>query len=80
MPWLYKSLCEKNEARACVNDVDEEILKYCQVFAKRIKPLHPQPQLSDPSNLVEGHKMVKYYLLQWVEVWRHMLYTSTFNK
>ena len=39
-------LREKNEARA-INNVDEAMLEYCRVFAKQIKPLPPEPKLSD---------------------------------
>ena len=46
---INKRLPEKNEARACINNVDEAMPEYYQVFAKQIKP-----QLSDfyhPSNI-----------------------------
>ena len=36
-----------NETRANINHVDESILEYYRVFAKRIKPLPSEPQLSD---------------------------------
>ena len=47
LDFINKKLHEKNEARACINNVDEAVLEYCQVFAKQIKPLPPEPQLSD---------------------------------
>ena len=35
------------EARAYFKNVDEAMLEYYRVFAKKIKPLPPQPELSD---------------------------------
>ena len=40
-------LPQKNEAKACINSVDEAIARYYQVFANRIKSLSPESQLSD---------------------------------
>ena len=48
-------LREKNEARA-INNVDEAMLEYCRVFAKQMKPLPPEPQLSDFYHLSEEQK------------------------
>ena len=42
-----KILRENNEARAYINNVDEAMLEYYRVFSKQIKPLPPEPQLSD---------------------------------
>ena len=42
-----KEYVKKNEARAYINNVDEALLEYYRVFAKKIKPLPPEPQLSD---------------------------------
>ena len=47
LDFINKRLREKNEARAYINNVDEAMLEYYQVFAKQIKPLPPEPQLSD---------------------------------
>ena len=50
MKWLdfiSKRLREKNEARAYISNADDAILKYYQLFAKNIKPLPPEPQLSN---------------------------------
>ena len=38
---------KKTEARAYINNVDEAMLEYYRVFAKQIKPLPPEPKLSD---------------------------------
>ena len=37
--FINKRLRERNEARACINNVDEAMLGYYQVFAKQIKLL-----------------------------------------
>ena len=43
---MNKRLREKNEARTYHN-VDEAMLGYYRVFAKRLKPLPPEHELSD---------------------------------
>ena len=47
LDFINKRLREKNEARAYINNVDEAMLEYYRVFAKQIKPLPPELQLSD---------------------------------
>ena len=44
---INKRLCERNQARAYIENVDEAMLQYYRVFAKEIKPLPPKPVLSD---------------------------------
>ena len=56
LDFINKRLCEKNEARAYINNVDEAMLEYYRVFAKQIKPLSPEPQLSDFYHLSEIQK------------------------
>ena len=59
MKWLdfiNKRLREKNEARVYINNVDEAMLEYYRVFAKQIKPLTTQPQLSDCYHRSESQK------------------------
>ena len=45
--FINKKLREQNKARAYVNDTNEAILEYYQVFTKQVKPLPPEAQLSD---------------------------------
>ena len=47
LDFVNKRLREKNEVRAYINNVDEAVLKYYRVFGKKIKPLPPEPGLSD---------------------------------
>ena len=47
LDFINRRLREKNEAKACTNNVDEAMLEYYRVFAKQIKPLPLEPQLSD---------------------------------
>ena len=56
------------------------MLEYCRAFAKQIKPLPPELELSDFYHLSEPQKMAKNYLLQWVQALQHMPYKSTLNK
>ena len=53
---FIKRLREINEARACVNNANEAMLEYYRVFAKQIKPLPPEPKLSDFYHLSEAQK------------------------
>ena len=47
LDFINKSLREKNEARVYINNIDRAMLEYYRVFTKQIKPLPPEPQLSD---------------------------------
>ena len=47
LDFINKWLQKMNKAKACINNADKAMLKYYQTFTKRIKPLHPEPQLSD---------------------------------
>ena len=51
-----KDYTKKNEARAYINNVDEAMLEYYREFAKQIKPLPLEPQLSDFYHSSEGQK------------------------
>ena len=45
---INKRLRKRNEARAYIKNVDEAMLEYYRVFAKKkIKPLPPEPEISD---------------------------------
>ena len=47
LDFINKRLHEKNEARAYINNADEEMLEDYRVFGKRLKPMPPESQLSD---------------------------------
>ena len=51
--FINKRLCEKNEARAYINNVDEAMLEYYRVFTK---PLPSEPELSDFYHPSKTHK------------------------
>ena len=53
---MNKRVREKNEARTYINNVDEARLEYYRVFAKQIKPLLPESELSDFCHLSENQK------------------------
>ena len=53
---INKRLRERNEARAYIKNVDEAMLGYYRVFAKKIKPLPPEPELSDFYHPSEAQK------------------------
>ena len=56
LDFINKRLREKNEARTYINSVDEAMLEYYQVFAKKTKPLPPKPELSDFYHPTENQK------------------------
>ena len=56
LDFINKRLPKKNEARAYINNVDEAMPQYYRVFAKQIKPLPPEPQLSDFYHHLETQK------------------------
>ena len=61
LDFINKRLREKNEARAYINNVDEAMLEYYRVFAKQIKPLPREPQLSDfyhPSEIQKSGELL----------------------
>ena len=45
--FINKRLHQKTETIAYINNIAEAMLKHYQVFAKRRKPLSPEPQLSN---------------------------------
>ena len=47
LDFINKRLRERTETRAYINNADDAILEYYQVFSKQIKPLPPEPKLSD---------------------------------
>ena len=56
LDFINKRLREKIEARAYINNVDDAMLEYYRVFAKQIKPLPPEPHLSDFYHPSESQK------------------------
>ena len=44
LDFINKPLREQNKARAYINDTDEAILEYYRIFAKKIKPIPPEPK------------------------------------
>ena len=56
LDFINKRPREKNEATVDINNVGQAILEYYRVFAKQIKPLPPEPQLSDFYHPSEGQK------------------------
>ena len=57
LDFINENLCEKNEARVSINNVDEAMLEYYRVVAKQIKPLLPEPRLSNFHHPSEDQKI-----------------------
>ena len=47
LDFINKRLREKNEARTYINNADEAMFEYYRIFARQVKPLPPEPVLSD---------------------------------
>ena len=61
LDFINRRLREKNEARTYINNIDEAMVQYYRVFAKQIKALPPEPQLSDfyhPSETQKNGKLL----------------------
>ena len=56
LDFINKRLPEKNEAKVYINNVDDAVLEYNRVFAKKIKSLPLEPQLSDFYHPSESQK------------------------
>ena len=56
LDFMNKRLREKDEARTYINNVDEAMLEYYCVFAKKINSLLLEPELSDFSHSSENRK------------------------
>ena len=51
LDFINKRLRGENEVRTYINNVDEAMPEYYQVFAKQIRTLPPRPQFSDFNHL-----------------------------
>ena len=56
LDFMNKRLREKNETKTYINNVDEAMLQYYRVFAKKKKTLPPEPELSDIYHPSENQK------------------------
>ena len=56
LDFINKRLREQNKARAYINNTNEAMLEYHQIFPKKIKPLPPEPQLFDFYHPLEAQK------------------------
>ena len=56
LDFINKRMHQKNEARAYINNVDEAMVEYYQIFAKQINPLTTEPQLLYFYHPSEGRK------------------------
>ena len=47
LDFINKRLREANKAKVYISNADDAMLEYYRVFAKQIKSLPPEPELSD---------------------------------
>ena len=53
LDFINRRLRERNEAMTCIRNVHEAMLEFYRVFAKQIRPLPLEPELSDFYHLSE---------------------------
>ena len=63
LDFMNKRLREKMRREHTLTMLMKQCLKYYRVFAKQIKPLPPEPELSDFYHPSENKKMANYYFL-----------------
>ena len=81
LDFINKKLRETNVAKAYISNVNEPILEYYRIFAKQIKPLPHEPELSDFYHPSENQNMVKCVLFVTIgAAQQHMFFTSTHNR
>ena len=56
LDFINKRLRDKKEARDYIGNLDSAILEYYRVFGVKLKPLPPEPQLSDYYNASDQQK------------------------
>ena len=54
--FINKRLRDKKEARDFIGNLDSAMLEYYRIFAVKLKPLPPEPQLSDYYNASDQQK------------------------
>ena len=83
LDFINKRLREKNEAKPHINNVDKAMLEYYQVFVKQIKPLPPEPQLSNfyyPSAGQQNGELLFVIVGTGLATYAIYKFTSTLNK
>ena len=56
LDFINKRLRDKKEARGYIGNFDSAMLEYYRVFGVKLKPLPPEPQLSDYYNASDQQK------------------------
>ena len=56
LDFINKRLVDKKEARDYIGNLDYAMLEYYRVFGVKLKPLPPEPQLSDYYNASDQQK------------------------
>ena len=56
LDFINKRLTDKKEARDYIRNLDSAMLEYYRVFGIKLKPLPPEPQLSDYYNASDQQK------------------------
>ena len=56
LDFINKRLRDKKEARDYIGNLDSAMLEYYRVFGVKLKPLPPEPQLSDYYNASDQQK------------------------
>ena len=92
LDFINKRLRDKQEARDYIQNLNSAILEYYRVFGVKLKPLPPEPQLSDyymPSDqqknsellfVIAGTAISSYIIIKYLyNKWRRSLLKFTMN-
>ena len=63
LDFINKRLRDKKEARDYIGNLDSAMLKYYRVFGVKLKPLPPEPQLSDYYNASDQQKSGELFVI-----------------
>lgn len=74
--FINQKLRQKHVTKTYMDNVDDAMLGYYRVFAKRILKLYYQSRNYQVFSIHEKYrKMANYYLLQWVQARQDILFT-----
>ena len=80
LDFINKRLRVQNRAWTYINNADEEMLEHYRIFARKLKPLPPDPELSDFYHPSGTQKNGELLFVPVGQVLEHMLSINILNK
>ena len=81
LDFINKRLRDKKEAREYIQNLDSAMLEYYRVFGVKLKPLPPEPQLSDyykPSDQQKNSELL--FVIAGTAISSYIIMKSLYNK